>query len=40
MALNVGRLMSELERMTVTELRRRYAEVFGEETARYQFARG
>ncbi|MBX3356472.1 MAG: DUF2924 domain-containing protein [Phycisphaeraceae bacterium] len=32
MALNVGRLMSELERMTVTELRRRYAEVFGEET--------
>lgn len=35
MALNVGRLMSELERMTVTELRRRYAEVFGEETRSY-----
>lgn len=34
-ALNVGRLMSELERMTVTELRRRYAEVFGEETRSY-----
>ena len=31
-ALNVGRLMSELDRMTVTELRRRYAEVFGEQT--------
>lgn len=32
MALNVGQLMSQLERMTVTELRRKYAEVFGEET--------
>ena len=38
MALNVGRLMSELERMTVTELRRRYAEVFGEETRSYHKA--
>ncbi len=37
-ALNVGRLMSELERMTVTELRRRYAEVFGEETRSYHKA--
>ena len=38
MALNVGRLMSELERMTVTELRRRSAEVFGEETRSYHKA--
>lgn len=38
MALNVGRLMSELERMTVTELRRRYVEVFGEETRSYHKA--
>jgi hypothetical protein len=30
-ALNVGKLMSQLERMTVTELRRKYAEVFGED---------
>jgi hypothetical protein len=37
-ALNVGRLMSELERMTVTELRRRYAEVFSEETRSYHKA--
>ncbi len=32
MGLNVGRLLAELERMTGTELRRRYAEVFGEES--------
>ena len=38
MALNVGRLMSELERMTVTELRRKYAEVFGEETRSFHKA--
>ncbi|MBX3372608.1 MAG: DUF2924 domain-containing protein [Phycisphaeraceae bacterium] len=37
-ALNVGRSMSELERMTVTELRRRSAEVFGEETRSYHKA--
>ncbi|HMN97572.1 MAG TPA: DUF2924 domain-containing protein [Phycisphaerales bacterium] len=30
--------MSELERMTVTELRRRYAEVFNEETRSYHKA--
>ena len=32
MGLNVGRLLAELDRMTGTELRRRYAEVFGEES--------
>lgn len=32
MALNVGKMVSELRRMTVTELRRRHAEVFGEPT--------
>ena len=32
MALNVKKLLAELERMTGTELRRRYAEVFGEES--------
>ena len=32
MALNVGQMVSELRRMTVTELRRKYAEVFGEQT--------
>ena len=32
MGLNVGKLLAELERMTGTELRRRYAEVFGEES--------
>lgn len=32
MALNVGQLVTELRRMTVAELRRRYAEVCGEET--------
>ena len=32
MALNVNKLLAELERMTGTELRRRYAEVFGEES--------
>jgi hypothetical protein len=31
-ALNVGQMVSELRRMSVTELRRRYAEVFGEQT--------
>jgi len=30
--LNVNKLVAELERMTGTELRRRYAEVFGEES--------
>ena len=32
MALNVGKLLSELRRMTVPELRHKYAEVHGEET--------
>ncbi|MCL4198930.1 MAG: DUF2924 domain-containing protein [Phycisphaerales bacterium] len=32
MGLNVNKLLAELERMTGTELRRRYAEVFGEES--------
>ena len=32
MALNIGKEMSALKRMTVPELRRRYAEVFGEKT--------
>lgn len=32
MALNVGKMVSELQRMTVTELRRKHAEVFGEPT--------
>ncbi len=32
MGLNLGKLLAELERMTGTELRRRYAEVFGEES--------
>lgn len=32
MALNIGRMLSELQRMTVTELRRKYEEVFGEAT--------
>lgn len=32
MGLNVSKLLAELERMTGTELRRRYAEVFGEES--------
>ena len=32
MALNVGRLVSQLRKMTVPELRRKYAEVHGEET--------
>lgn len=35
MALNVGQMVSELRRMTVTELRRKYAEVFGEQTRSY-----
>lgn len=30
MGLNVGKMVSDLRRMTVTELRRRYAEVVGE----------
>ncbi|MDZ4829811.1 MAG: DUF2924 domain-containing protein [Phycisphaerae bacterium] len=38
MALNVGQLMSQLERMTVTELRRKYAEVFSEATRSYHKA--
>jgi len=33
--LNVGKMMSELRGMTVGELRRRYAEVFGEQTRSY-----
>ncbi len=32
MAMNVGKMVSELRRMTVTELRRKHAEVFGEAT--------
>ncbi len=32
MALNVGQMVSEPRRMTVTELRSRYTEVFGEQT--------
>ncbi|MCC6910144.1 MAG: DUF2924 domain-containing protein [Phycisphaerales bacterium] len=32
MGLNVGRLLAKLENMTGTELRRRYAEVFDEES--------
>ena len=32
MGLNVGHMVSQLRRMTVTELRRKYAEVFGEQT--------
>ena len=32
MAMNVGKMVSELRRMTVTELRRRHAKVFGEPT--------
>jgi len=31
-ALNVGKMVSELRRMTVAELRRKHAEVFGEAT--------
>ena len=33
--MNVGRMISELRRMTVTELRRKYEEVFGEPTRSY-----
>lgn len=33
MALNVGKEVAALQRMTVKELRARYADVFGEETA-------
>ncbi|MEQ8785152.1 MAG: DUF2924 domain-containing protein [Pirellulaceae bacterium] len=32
MVLNVGKEVAALQRMTVRELRTRYAEVFGEET--------
>jgi len=32
MHLNVGKEVAALQRMTVRELRERYAEVFGEET--------
>ncbi len=35
MGLNVGQLVSELRRMTVKELRRKYAEVHGEQTRSY-----
>ena len=35
MGLTVGQLMSELRRMTVKELRRKYAEVHGEQTRSY-----
>lgn len=35
MGMNVGQAVSELRRMTVTELRRKYAEVFGEQTRSY-----
>jgi len=31
-AMNVGKMVSELRRMTVAELRRKHAEVFGEPT--------
>jgi hypothetical protein len=33
MALNIGKEMTALKRMTVPELRRKYAQVFGEDTA-------
>ncbi len=33
MALNIGKEITALKRMTVPELRRKYAEVFGEDTA-------
>lgn len=33
MALNIGKEMAALGRMTVPELRRKYAQVFGEDTA-------
>jgi len=33
MALNVGKEITALKRMTVSELRRKYAQVFGEDTA-------
>jgi hypothetical protein len=32
MSLNVGKLVGDLKRMTVTELRRKHSEVFGEQT--------
>ncbi len=32
MTVHIGKEMAALERMTVTELRRKYAEVFGEAT--------
>jgi hypothetical protein len=32
MSLNVGKLVSELRRTSVAELRRKYAEVHGEQT--------
>jgi len=35
MGLNVGQMVSELRRMTVTELRQKYAEVFREQTRSY-----
>ena len=35
MGMNVGQTVSELRRMTVTELRRKYADVFGEQTRSY-----
>lgn len=35
MSLNVGKLVSELRRMTVAELRRKYTEVHGEQSRSY-----
>ncbi|MCB9846289.1 MAG: DUF2924 domain-containing protein [Phycisphaeraceae bacterium] len=35
MGLNVGQMVSGLRRMTVPELKQRYAEVFGEQTRSY-----
>ena len=35
MGLNVGKMLSELRQMTVTELRRKYIEVYGEPTRSY-----
>jgi len=32
MAMNIGKEVAAMQRMTVAELRRKYAEVFGKET--------
>jgi len=32
MGMNIGKEVAAMQRMTVAELRRKYAEVFGEET--------